>query len=440
MSRFWRLMTVYTSYASRFLIFKITRTFVLSFVLLLLIFLLRAFIDRRKKETGGLRRLYVKLSLWAVLLPVPFLGGLKISYESFHWRNRIYVFLYENMLGYPSAAWFYLGGMLITALWFLFRKVRLRRYVKQFAVCDDPELQVWEEKWAKRIQIRINPLPVTPFTMGIFRHTIVLPAYMLEEFDKEEVEEVLRHEYNHIKSGHLILYAVIGLYQILWFANPLVHLAAIMMKDDLEQICDNLTIRESDYTPHNYGLLLVKSMKYLERERGEKTVSPAFMANRSFRIMKKRIGMIARYEKPEAAFYHRIRGVTIALVLVLFVVGKAVSYPSYTMYEGFSLYSFDGTKAIFQDDPEFDRAVTMTDQGLSINNNKVKEMLDTDENIKRENSYWVFYGGYMKMPGVGGGGDVVLYEPYAMDEDTVMIPYNETDTLADIFGWLFQHI
>lgn len=150
--------------------------------------------------------------------------------------------------------------------------------------------------------------------------------------------------------------------------------------------------------------------------------------------------MIARYEKPEAAFCHRIRGVTVALVLVLFVVGKAVSYPSYTMYEGFSLYSFDGTKAIFQDDPEFDRAVTMTDQGLSINNDKVKELLDADENIKRENSYWVFYGGYMKMPGVGGGGDVVLYEPYAMDEDTVMIPYNETDMLADIFGWLFQHI
>lgn len=440
MSRFWRLMTAYTSYASRFLIFKITRTVVLSFVLLLLIFLLRAFIDRRKKETGGLRRLYLKLSLWAVLLPVPFLGGLRISDESFGWRNRIYVFLYENMLGHPSAAWFYLGGMLITALWFLFRKVRLRRYVKQFAVCDDPELKVWNEKRAKRIQIRISPLPVTPFTMGIFRHAIVLPAYMLEEFGKEEVKEVLRHEYNHIKSGHLLLYAVIGLYQILWFANPLVHLAALMLKDDLEQLCDNLTIRDNDHAPQKYGLLLIKTMEYMERDWKGKTVSPTFLKKRSFRVMKKRIGMIAGYEEPEKAFCNKIRGVTIAFVLLLFVLGKAVSYPAYTMYEGFSLYTLDGTKAVFQDNDEFDRAVTMTDRGLYIKNDKVKEMLDADEIIKREDRYWVFYGGYMKMPGIGGGGDVVLYEPYAKEEQTVMIPYNETDTLADLFQWLFQHL
>lgn len=150
--------------------------------------------------------------------------------------------------------------------------------------------------------------------------------------------------------------------------------------------------------------------------------------------------MIARYEKPQIVFYNRIRGVTIGLVLVIFVLGKALSYPAYTLYEGFSLYSFDGTKAIFQDNSEFDHAVAMTDQGLSIKNNKVKKMLDGDETIKRENSYWVFYGGYMKMPGVGGGGDVVLYEPYATTEDTVVIPYNETDTLSGIFEWLFQHI
>lgn len=440
MSTFWRLAAAYTNYAFHFLIFKIVRTFVLSFVLLLLIFLLRAFIDRRRKETGGLRELYVKMSLWAVLLPVPFLGGLKISQESFHWRNRIYVFLYENMLGNPSAAWFYLGGMLITALWFLLRKVRLRRHMKRFAICDDPELKVWEEQWAKRIQIRINPLPVTPFTTGVFHHTIVLPSYMLEEFSKEEIEEVLHHEYNHIKSGHLLLYAVIEVYQILWFANPLVHLAAIMIKDDLEQICDNLTIRENDYIPYNYGLLLIKTMKYPEREKDGKTASPAFMANRSFRVMKKRIGMIARYEKTHTVFCNRLCGVTAALVLVLFGLGKAVSYPPYTMYEGFSLYSFDGHDVIFQENSEFNSAVTMTDQGLSINNDKVKKMLAADENIKREDRYWVFYGGYMKIPGVGGGGEVVLYEPYATTKHIVMIPYNEKDTLSGMFEWLFQRI
>lgn len=104
------------------------------------------------------------------------------------------------------------------------------------------------------------------------------------------------------------------------------------------------------------------------------------------------------------------------------------------------MYSLDGMETVFQDNPEFDCAVTMTDQGLLINNNKVKQMLDTDEVKEGERSYWVFYGGYMKMPGVGGGGNVVLYEPYTAEEDTVVIPYNETDTMTDIFEWLFQHI
>lgn len=420
MSAFWHTLTVYTNHALMFWIFKITRTFVLSLFLILLIFFLRALIDWTGRKWRGCGRLYLKMSLWAVLLPVPFLGGLKISLESFSWRNYIYVFLHEAMLGRPSAARLYFGGMLVTALLFLLRKVRLRRCLRQFAVCEAPELRIWDEKKAKKICIRINPLSITPFTTGIFRHTIVLPAYMLEEFSKEEVEEVLHHEYHHIKSGHLILYAVIELYQIIWFANPLVHLSAFMIKDDLEQICDNLTIRDHDYAPYDYGLLLIKSMKYLQRSKAENTVSPAFIAKRSFRAMKKRIGMIARYEKLPAAFHKRVRGMTIGLVVGIFVLGKMISYPPYTSYQGFSLYNIDGTVAIFQNNPEFDRAVAMTDKGLSINNEKVKKMLDADENRKKENRYWVFYGGYMKMPGVGGGGDLLLYEPYEATEDTIV--------------------
>lgn len=443
MNVFWRNLISYMDAANRYLTFKIARTVLISTVLMLMILLVRKILDGAKDAENSLKKLYFRACLWTFLLPVPFLGALKISEESYHWRNYIYVFVYKYVTMSPIPGWIYMAGMFLTALWFVIRRLRLGHCLKQFKVCDEYEIRDRQERIVRRTCIRINPMPMTPFTTGIFRHTIVLPEYIVRDFSKSEVEKVLKHEYNHIKRGHLIWYAVIEFFRVIWFINPLVHICAAMVKDDLEMICDNVTIRTNDYAPGNYGMLLIKSMKYIEKKpekQGAGKATPAFAAERSFRVMKKRIRMIAGYREHPNVFCKAIYGVAVLGVLAVFILGRQLSYPSYTPYEGFSLYRYDGKQAVFQDEPEFDSAVTMTDSGLSVNNNKVKKMLEEDETICEAESYWIYYGGYMKMPGIGGGGNVVAYYPYESMEDTVFIPYNSGDVLSDVLDWLFKHI
>lgn len=54
-------------------------------------------------------------------------------------------------------------------------------------------------------------MPVTPSTMGVFRHKIVIPEIILKEYSREELQTILLHEKTHIRLGHLLFY-LCGIY------------------------------------------------------------------------------------------------------------------------------------------------------------------------------------------------------------------------------------
>lgn len=62
---------------------KLARTLLLSTLILLVILFVRKMWDVRRRRDDPLSGLYVKAYLWLVLLPVPFMGGLKLSFEHF---------------------------------------------------------------------------------------------------------------------------------------------------------------------------------------------------------------------------------------------------------------------------------------------------------------------------------------------------------------------
>lgn len=431
----YQLITCF-DYVIRYLTLKIARTIIPSVIIMALILLVRKCMDGRMGNRTSSIKLYIRCYLWMTLLPVPFMGGLKLSYEHFHWRNRIYIFYYDIIMGHSVFSRLYFAGMIILLIWFILRKIRLRRWIQKLEIYTGHDLE-------KRIEIRINPFAVSPFTTGIFKHRIVLPEYIIKEFAPNEIEGILQHEYNHIKRGHLAVYVLIDLFRILWFFNPLAHFCAKKIREDMELMCDYSTIRNNLYLPDKYGMVLIKSMKWIKEEVGnpktEKS-APAFVAESSFSVMKKRIQMIAGYTE----FPHNhgriicIAAGLFAVAIIIFV--KQMSYPAYTPYGDFSLYSFDSTEVIFQENEEFDSAITMKESGLMVDNRKVTQMLLEKEKYSAQDSFWIYYGGFMKMPGIGGGGDVLEYSPGSESKEMVFIPCNNKSRVSEMIEWILKYM
>lgn len=136
----------------------------------------------------------------------------------------------------PMQIILYLGGIIWTVgigvllLYGLISYLRLRRkvaeaipYEKNTWLCD---------------QVK------TPFILGVFRPRIYLPSGL----DEEEIAYVLAHEYAHLKrKDHLWKPLGFLLLTVYWF-NPLVWVAYILLCRDIEAACDEKVISDMAMT------------------------------------------------------------------------------------------------------------------------------------------------------------------------------------------------
>ena len=421
---------------------KLARTLLLSTLILLVILFVRKMWDVRRRRDDPLSGLYVKAYLWLVLLPVPFMGGLKLSFEHFPLRNHLYVAMYEFLMTHKIVGRLYFAGVLVVAAIMVCQKIRLHFWIRRLPVYCGEGIGAVRQIQMAGVQIRTTSLYITPFTSGICKRVIVVPDYMVEQFDAGELDRILQHEYCHIKRGHLLVYCVLDLFRVLWFANPLVHLAARQIKIDLEMICDNAVIRNNTYNPERYGMTLLKAMTFLQagsKEEEARKEVPAFVGETSFAVMKKRIQMIAGYREFPGRYLKSVYVLSGVFVILVFFLGKLSSYPAYTPYTDYGLYSFDCGRRIFSENEEFNAAVEKTESGLVVDNEKVKALL-RDAQVDDTGDYWLYYGGYMKMPGIGGGGDVLYYSTAGQEGEMAFLPYNERDPLASFAEWILQHV
>ena len=80
-----------------------------------------------------------------------------------------------------------------------------------------------------------------PFTYGLFRPTIVLPA-SAEEWTTDRRRSVLLHELAHVRRHDLITNAVVQLACAVYWFHPLVWLAARRVRIEAERACDALVV------------------------------------------------------------------------------------------------------------------------------------------------------------------------------------------------------
>jgi beta-lactamase regulating signal transducer with metallopeptidase domain len=86
--------------------------------------------------------------------------------------------------------------------------------------------------------LRSSNTATGPLVFGLVRSRIVVPADFYERYSVAEQQLVIAHEVAHVRHGDLYVNALATLTQIVFWFNPLVHLAVSRLRFDQELACD----------------------------------------------------------------------------------------------------------------------------------------------------------------------------------------------------------
>ena len=120
-----------------------------------------------------------------------------------------------------------------------------------------------EKVMFENVRIYVTDMNITPFTVGLLKPKIVLPKVMADSYSKDELKSVIQHEQTHIRLGHLWFGFAWDMLRCLLWINPLLTVFQKHFRADMEDICDRVCIQSSRRTAHEYGMVLLKTLKLL---------------------------------------------------------------------------------------------------------------------------------------------------------------------------------
>lgn len=397
---FWNSGISFLNLAAVYYMIQILKCVQISFVIAAFVFLLR--------KTLLKNRVFLKGAIWGLFLPALFVGKIKFFYENiigailFSWWTEICkIHVWIN--------WVYLCGIFIYAARLFYKKRKLKKLVAGM-----------KKREVEGTGVYVTTMPVTPLTIGIFRPKIVMPEVMVKEYSQKDLQTILLHEKTHIQLGHLLFYFLWDILRVILWLNPFLTIGTRYFREDMEEICDLVTIQRSRRKAYTYGQLLIKSMKVLQAENEDFNMFATFAGDKEYQNIRQRVIRIAQY-KP----YRQIAAVStwIAAALCIAATGiwiNNISYGRNIVNDAISTHGFDGENVTFYDTND------ELQQMISYDGNFVYVDREAFESYLQENNakgdIIIVFGGFYKLPGVGGLGCHCYYE-FGSKEQVVRIPY-----------------
>ena len=353
-------------------------------------------------------RVFLKSALWSLLLPVLFVGKMKFFYEHtigvllFTWWNTI-------LANHLWISRLYLTVVILYAAHLIHQKRKLKKLTAGM-----------EKRNVEGTIVYVAKMPVTPSTIGIFKPRIVMPEVMLKEYNSTELQTILLHEKTHIQLGHLLFYFLWDILRVILWLNPFLTIGTRYFREDMEEICDFVTIQRSQRKAYTYGQLLLKSMRILQAESEDFNMYATFTGDKEYQNIRQRVTRIARY-KP----YRRIVAVSTLIAAVLCIAATGIwinniSYDRNIANNAIYTYGFDGKNVTFQDtNDELQQMISYDDNFVYVDRKTFESYLQ-ENNASGE--IIIVFGGFYKLPGVGGIGCHCFYE-FGSKEQVVKIPY-----------------
>jgi beta-lactamase regulating signal transducer with metallopeptidase domain len=193
--------------------------------------------------------------------------------------------------GLCEAVWY--CGFGLGLIWFGAQWLSTRRRLRRVTLISDERSNTAAGEMAQAMGLRRVP-PIarsgdarSPQLVGLFRPTLIFPAWSVDEADDEDVRLILAHEFAHAKCRDLFWNLIAGITTTLFFFHPLVWFARRRLLIAQETAADLLTLRVTGVSVARYANLV---MRIVEKSSCPRT-RPVFVvtAGFTFRELKERI-------------------------------------------------------------------------------------------------------------------------------------------------------
>ena len=399
-------MEGFLNFGALYYTIQLVRCALMSAAVFAVVFLLR--------KTLLKNRVFLKGALWSLFLPILFVGKMKFFYE-----NRIGAVLFTCWTGiftrHMWLNWLYFGVMFLCFARRLFKRRKLKKLIDGM-----------EQRQIEGTFVYVTRLPVTPFTVGVFRPKIVVPQTILEQYGKEELRAILLHEKEHIRLGHLVFYFMWDILRVLLWINPLLAIGARQLHEDMEEICDWTTIQKNRTDAYAYGQLLLKTMRLLQTENKDFNMYATFAGDKEYRKIRRRVTRIAGYKPYKRGVAFGTLAGAVLLVVVLMAGIRTNSYSRNNENDIVIVYGFDGNNVTFSDTGSSNalhRMISWDDRYVYIDRKCFEQYLQ-EQNASGD--IFIVFGGIYKLPGVGGFSYSCCYEPN-VEGQIVKMPYDNRE-------------
>ena len=367
-------------------------------------------------------KVFAKGMLWSVLVLVPFVGKLKLFYSNIY-VGRPFVMWLALCNKIRAVRYVYVLGMLISALWIVHGNRAVGRVVSA--------ARAWKHRGDT---LYISELTISPFVTGVISPKIVLPEILIEKLDVNELDTIILHEKTHIRLKHLWIYSIWNVLCCLLWPNVCLLLSTARLKEDMEDICDKVTIQRRGIEALEYGRLIIKSASLISTEIN--ALPAAFNGEESFQAAKRRILRIRDYVPYKIRKTVMWGTVCVCLFVAAFTLVKVGSYPQYTELQEISLLDKNFNVVKRGTEEELSEVLAINDKEIIVSNDAIMEIYP-DINCDDWFCY-ISWGGFIKFPGAGGGGNAAWIEELS-EGDVTSISYTDTgeDIFVKIAKWLF---
>ena len=389
---------------------QLVRCAAFSFLLLGLVMLLRKMLFSRRTFIRGL--------LWSSFLLIPFLGKLKLFYEN----AAVLRMTWRVTHGTMTCLWadrIYMVGVFVATICIFGKRLCLQKSVAEM-----------EKVSQYNTVVSVTDMNVTPFTVGLFAPKIVIPKVMLENYSHDELKSVIQHERTHIRLGHLWFGLAWDVLRCLLWVNPFLTVCQKQFRADMEDICDRVCIQSSGRAAHEYGMVLLKTLKLLRS--GTEGTPPAvtYAGEMEFADMKRRMGEIAGFRPYRKRMCMGAAAIASLIIVIMLLAVHSHSYARYSNDENILVYEYaDGQSTVISNnDSSIQQMISYDDSYVYVDSEAFEDFLEENN---AEGEVWIVFGGFYKLPGLTGIAESCIYENNSEDE-VVRIPY---ESITD--DWYF---
>lgn len=227
----------------------------------------------------------------------------------------------------------WLAGLVVSALPILLALLRLPRLARSLLTLA-PEQSALAEAITlaavpnRAVRVRIASPPsaiLVPMTWGAWRPVVALPAEAAG-WTEERLRAALLHELAHVRRGDWLTQVLTSFACSLYWFNPLVWIAARLLRSECERAADDFAVTHGLATPDYAGHLLEIALALRNRRRAPRLTVP--MVHRS-RIEARLRDVLSSHPRQELTARGQV--VMLAAAAGILLVGSAFRFSSKTV-------------------------------------------------------------------------------------------------------------